>query len=87
MAANNVLENLNQDVLSDDERKTVLINAFRGTRLEILVREYEKNRSAMGFRDEQLKVEEMIEHMLYVLRTEETDAMTSRPTHDAGVII
>ena len=41
----------------------------------------------MGFRDEQLKVEEMIEHMLYVLRTEETDAMTSRPTHDAGVII
>ena len=81
MAANAVLGNLDQDPLNDDERKTILFNAFRGTRLDVLVREYEKNRSAMGHRDEELDIVEMIAHIKHVLKTEETDEVMSRPAN------
>ena len=81
MAANAVLGNLDQDPLNDDERKTILFNAFRGTRLDVLVREYEKNRSAMGHRDEELDIVEMIAHIKHVLKTEETDEVMSGPAN------
>ena len=62
---------------------------FRGTRLDVLVREYEKNRSAMGHRDEELDIVEMIEHLKHILRTEETDEVMSRPvnSNSDGVIV
>ena len=89
MAADAVLGNLDQGPLTDDERKTILFNAFRGTRLDVLVREYEKNRSAMGHRDEELDIVEMIEHLKHILRTEETDEVMSRPvnSNSDGIIV
>ena len=56
LAANAVLNNLDQHPLSDDECKTIMFNAIRGTRLDVLLREYEKNRSAMGHCDEDLDI-------------------------------
>jgi hypothetical protein len=86
LAANAVLQNLDQHPLSDDERKTIMFNAIRGTRLDVLLREYEKNRSAMGHRDEELDIVEMIAHLKHVLRTEETDEVMSGPV-DKGIVV
>jgi hypothetical protein len=89
LAADAVLRNLDQHPLSDDERKTIMFNAIRGTRLDVLLREYEKNRSAMGHRDEELDIVEMIAHLKHVLRTEETDEVMSRPTNSNsdGIVV
>ena len=89
LAANAVLQNLDQHPLSDDERKTIMFNAIRGTRLDVLLREYEKNRSAMGHRDEELDIVEMIAHLKHVLRTEETDEVMSRPANpnSDGIVV
>jgi len=89
LAANAVLRNVDQDPLSDDERKTIMFNAIRGTRLDVLVREYEKNRSAVGHRDDELDIVEMIAHLKHVLRTEETDEVMSRPasSNSDGIVV
>ena len=87
LAADNVLENLDQKPLSDGERETILHNAFRSTRLESLIREYEKNRSAMGLRDEHTEIPQMIDHVQHVLRTEETDAVTARPPDSTVMVV
>lgn len=89
LAADAVLRNLDQHPLSDDERKTIMFNAIRGTRLDVLLREYEKNRSAMEHRDEELDIVEIIAHLKHVLRTEETDEVMSRPTNSNsdGIVV
>lgn len=89
LAANAVLNNLDQHALSDDERKTIMFNAIRGTKLDVLLREYEKNRSAMGYREEELDIVEMIAHLKHVLRTEETDEVMSRPvnSNSDGIVV
>lgn len=77
ICSNAILACLDLEALSSGDKTTIMINAFSGTRLMSLFRGFERHRSALGQRDEDVDLGDLLAHLRHTLKTEEEDKVNA----------
>ena len=77
ICSNAIFKCLEQEALSPGDKVTIMLNGFAGTRLMSLFRDFERHRSALGKRDEDVDLYQLLAHLRHTLKTEAEDRVNA----------